>query len=161
MNSWKKNKKPWEGIMGSNEMDKPQWWIMCLNWNRGNLIILCLIYLFKGLFIYFVGENRRGRGRRREPWRGLPAEHPSWPGDWSQDPKIMTWAEIKSGMLSQLSHSATPLFFFYSNKINVQCYISFKCTIGWLNTVHYSELILISRPSLSPISPSCALNFYL
>ena len=38
----------------------------------------------------------------------LHTEHGVWHRAWSHDPKVMTWDEIKSWMLSRLSHPGTP-----------------------------------------------------
>ena len=59
------------------------------------------------------------RGRR---WGGsagernsskLPTEYRARCGSGSHNPEIMTWAEIKSGMLNRLSHPGAPHFSSY------------------------------------------------
>ena len=44
-------------------------------------------------------------GRGRIPSR-LPTEHRAHPRAWSMNPKVMTWAEIKSQMFNQLNYSS-------------------------------------------------------
>lgn len=89
--------------------------------------ILCLqiyvcVYIHRSFSFYFYflmiyifmcvyereregAHGGRGRGRERERTSSrLPAECGAWPRAQSQDPKVMTWAEIGSCMLNQLSH---------------------------------------------------------
>ena len=98
---------------------------------KGNILFLCLFqllgaacipwlmapsYIFKGgsvasifkyslsltsaFFFFFFLERILSR---------LYAQHGLQHGAWSHNPEIMTWAEIKSRMLSQLSYPAAPL----------------------------------------------------
>lgn len=63
----------------------------------------------KDLFIYLMarggvhgceqGEGQREREEQTPRWAG------SLPGAPSHDPEIMTWTEVKSQMLNQLSHT--------------------------------------------------------
>ena len=50
---------------------------------------------------------RWGRNRERILSR-LHAQHRAWCRAWSHDPDVMTWAEIKSWTLNQLSHPSAP-----------------------------------------------------
>ena len=71
------------------------------------------------LSIYFFWERLRGgvegwRERERERiLKRLQAQHRAWHRAWSHHPEIMTWAEIKSWTVNQLSHPdglISPLF---------------------------------------------------
>ena len=50
----------------------------------------------------------RGAEGERESLEKLPTEHRVQRGAQSQDPEIMTWAEIKCQLLNQLSHPGNP-----------------------------------------------------
>ena len=67
-----------------------------------------LLFLLK---IYFKackqGKGQRERERKKSSSR-LPTECGAWCGALSQDPEIMTWAEIKSWPLNHLSHPGAP-----------------------------------------------------
>ena len=70
------------------------------------------VNFFKALFFLFIWEREQARGRTdgdRETWSRLPTEHRAQHGTQSQDPEIMTWAEIKSQLLNWLSHEGTLL----------------------------------------------------
>lgn len=54
-----------------------------------------------------VGECGEPRQRERRILSRLRAEHRAPHGTWFQDSKNMTWAEIRSPTLSQLSHPGT------------------------------------------------------
>ena len=84
------------------------------------------IWFYKRTFLYLfiwekerdcmsMGEGQRERERRSEEERDrkritsrLQAQLRAWCRTWSHDPGIMTWAKIKSWMLTQLSHSRLP-----------------------------------------------------
>ena len=64
--------------------------------------LLKLYIFFKDLFILERGAGGEGE---RENLKQIPTEHRAHQGAWFQDPEIMTWANIKSQTLNQLSHS--------------------------------------------------------
>lgn len=67
-----------------------------------NIHVQFFPFVFKDLSMYLrESTSRRGRGRGREriPSR-LYAEHGAHHGAWSQDSKIMTWAETKRQKLN-------------------------------------------------------------
>lgn len=48
--------------------------------------------------------------REKENHKQAPRPAWGWPGAWSHDSEIMTWAEIKSRILNGLSHPGAPTF---------------------------------------------------
>ena len=76
------------------------------------LAFLYLLLFFKRIYFYFESVCRRqgkGRGRGRERiLSSLHTQHGAEGRVQSQDPEIMTWAEIKSQILKRLSYSDTP-----------------------------------------------------
>ena len=68
--------------------------------------LFCFLFFF--LFILEKRESMQGRGAEKERCRGmLHNQHKAWHGARSHDAEIMTWAEIKSHMLSKLCHPGT------------------------------------------------------
>ena len=64
-------------------------------------------FLFKIYFWFLIlekGEGEMQRERERNPPSRLLAGHGAWRGAQSHNPEIMTWAKIKSWVLSWLSH---------------------------------------------------------
>lgn len=60
------------------------------------------ISLFYNFFFFF--KRRRDRGRRKqETVKQASTQRGAWCRAWSQDSGIMTWTEIKSRMLNQMS----------------------------------------------------------
>ena len=103
---------------------------LCLQiqWCSMSLTLLLFSHLFlwpqqdKGPFIYFClffrdrehkwerGIEREGKKLKQAPSSvQTPTHGVDWHGAQSHDPGIMTWAEIKSWTLSQLSHPGAPI----------------------------------------------------
>ena len=61
------------------------------------------------LFIWERENERAWVGGRDRGTSRLPTEYWAQHGAWSHNPEIMTWAEIKSQMLNQLSHPGAPI----------------------------------------------------
>ena len=71
------------------------------------------VFLRERKITHEQGRRIGGAGRERErvsEWilTRLHAQHRVQLPSWSHDPGIMTWAEIKSLMLNQLSHPDAP-----------------------------------------------------
>ena len=57
----------------------------------------------------------RGRDRKRENLKRLPAELRAQCSAWSQELEIMTWVKIKCQLLNLLSHPGTPEIYTFNN----------------------------------------------
>ena len=56
------------------------------------------------MLIHKVMKNLSWGGKVQRILSRLHAHHGTWHGAWSNNPDIMTWAKLKSGMLNWLSH---------------------------------------------------------
>ena len=79
-----------------------------------------LFFFLNRLYLFIYLRERESRGRNIGTSR-FPTKHEAWCGTWPHDPEIITWAEIKSQMLDQLSHPGTARAFLVM--ILIQIYI--------------------------------------
>ena len=91
-------------------------WLYCLILLNETFLLPFFFFFFFLRFTLFL-ERAPKQGREKEGEKilsRLHAQHRAQRGTWSHDPGIMTWAEIKSWTLNQLSYPGIPLFYFYS-----------------------------------------------
>ena len=133
----------------------------------GYVAIIISLYLFWERLREI--ERGLGKGQRVRISSRLYAEH----GAWSQNPAIMTWAQIKSQRLNWLSHPggtsltsfsitlawhslhSSPtslLFLYYTKHLPTSGIWNLLFLLLWLlNSRFWSNATFIMRPSLTPV----------
>ena len=113
------------------------------------------IFFFINIYLFERERECQKCQRERERMAGrCLAEHRAQlrPQAWFHDPKIMTWAEIKSWVLKWLNHLGIPhLWVFYvkwycfQKCILLHCFISFRILISfWVYIFDFVIVLLIS-----------------
>ena len=89
-----------------------------------NFLEILFIYLFERERVHGSSGEGSWWGKSRGGRRGTSRLHPeygAWHGAQSHDPKIMTWAEIKSQTLTWLSQPSAPFLLTFNFHIYFYC----------------------------------------
>lgn len=91
--------------------------------------VFCLIYLLF-LFIYFLSRLHVQPGSQHRAW--------------THNSEIKTWAEIKSQMLNQPSHSGAPSLWplFFSSWIDTTQNVAAQCFWTWMSYLEERPVVL-------------------